>query len=74
MHLWYQWPENGCPTDESSVINLLLEARSFLRTSLPEQLDENCNTELSKNAIEKDKLSTLEKTKSLQRVQGYSYD
>lgn len=70
MHLWYSWPENGCPTDETSVINLLLEARSYLRTALPEQLDENSNAENNSNMNDKDKLSTLDKTKSLQRVQG----
>lgn len=71
MHLWYSWPENGSPSDESSVISLLLEARSCLRTSLPDQLDENSNAENNNNIDNiKDKLSTLEKTKSLQRVQG----
>lgn len=64
MHLWYTWPDNGSPNDESSIISLLLEARSYLRTNLPEQLDENSNADF-KNSI-----STLDKTKSLQRVQG----
>lgn len=68
MHLWYHWPENGCPTDESSIIGLLLDARGFLRTTLPEHLDENFND--NKDLTDKDKLSTLDKTKSLQRVQG----
>jgi protein tyrosine phosphatase len=66
MHLWYSWPENGCPSDESSIISLLLEARGYLRTNSPEQLDENSNME----SIDKEKLSTLDKTKSLQRIQG----
>ncbi|KAL7018855.1 hypothetical protein ACKWTF_010930 [Chironomus riparius] len=70
MHLWYSWPETGCPTDESSVISMLLEARGHLRTSLPEQLDENSNAENNNNVNDKEKLSTLDKTKSLQRVQG----
>lgn len=70
MHLWYSWPENGCPTDETSIINLLLDARGYLRTNLPEQLDENSNTDINKDLNDKEKLSTLEKTKSLQRVQG----
>lgn len=71
MHLWYSWPcEGGCPTDESSVIDLLVEARGFLRTSLPDQLDENSNIEGNNNVDDKQKLSTLDKTKSLQRVQG----
>lgn len=70
MHLWYSWPENGCPTDETSFINLLLDARSYLRTNLPEQLDENSNAERNGDMNDKEKLSTLDKTKSLQRVQG----
>ena len=70
MHLWYSWPETGCPTDESSVISMLLEARGHLRTSLPEHLDENSNAENNNNVNDKEKLSTLDKTKSLQRVQG----
>lgn len=71
MHLWYSWPENGCPNDDSSIISLLLEARSYLRTALPEQLDENSNaTEITKDNNDKEKLSTLDKTKSLQRSQG----
>lgn len=63
MHFWYKWPESGCPTDESSIISLLLEARSYLRSSLSEQLDENSNES-------RDKSQTLDKTKSLQRTQG----
>ncbi|KAG5671948.1 hypothetical protein PVAND_002116 [Polypedilum vanderplanki] len=70
MHLWYSWPENGCPTDDASVIAMLLEARGYLRTSLPEQLDENSNAENNNNVNDKEKLSTLDKTKSLQRIQG----
>lgn len=70
MHLWYSWPENGCPTDELSIINLLLDARGYLKTNLPEQLDENSNAEISKDMNDQDKISTLDKTKSLQRVQG----
>lgn len=70
VHLWYSWPENGCPTDDSSVIKMLLESRGFLRTSLPEHLDENSNAESNNNVNDKEKLSTLDKTKSLQRVQG----
>lgn len=70
MHLWYSWPGEGCPTDESSVITMLLEARSYVRTSLPEHLDENSNAENNNNMNDKEKISTLDKTKSLQRVQG----
>jgi protein tyrosine phosphatase len=71
MHLWYSWPGDGCPTDESSVITMLLEARSYVRTSLPEHLDENSNAENNNNMNDKEKLSTLDKTKSLQRIQGW---
>jgi len=70
IHLWYSWPEEGCPKDEMTVINMLLEARTFLRSSLPEQLDENSNAEANNNIDDKEKLSTLDKTKSLQRTQG----
>lgn len=70
MHLWCSWPENGCPTDESSVISLLLEARGYLRNALPEHMNENGNGELNNNMSENEKISTLDKTKSLQRVQG----
>ena len=68
VHFWYQWPEeNGVPSDETSVISMLLEARSNLRSSLAEQLDENSN---ENNGNVDNKLSTLDKTKSLQRTQG----
>lgn len=67
IHLWYDWPEKGCPADINSVIGMLLEARAHVRSSLPEQLDENSNSETIEKA---DKLSTLDKTKSLQRTQG----
>lgn len=70
MHLWYSWPENGCPSDEPSVMNLLLDARGYLRNNLPEHLDENSNTDANKNMNDNDKLSTLDKTKSLQKTQG----
>lgn len=70
VHLWYSWPETGCPTDDASIISMLLEARGYLRSSLPEHLDENSNSENNNNVNDKEKLSTLDKTKSLQRVQG----
>lgn len=31
MHFWYQWPDTGVPIDESSIIAMLLEARSYSR-------------------------------------------
>lgn len=65
-HFWYSWPtDRGCPSDEMSVINLLLEARTFLsKTTGADNLDENSNMD------GKDKISTLDKTKSLQKIQG----
>jgi protein tyrosine phosphatase len=63
-HFWYSWPERGCPTDEMSIINLLLEARTFLKTASADNLDENSNMD------DKDKVSTLDKSRSLQKFQG----
>uniref|UniRef100_A0A2M4BAU8 Putative mucin-4 n=1 Tax=Anopheles marajoara TaxID=58244 RepID=A0A2M4BAU8_9DIPT len=39
MHFWYQWPDTGVPIDESSIIGMLLEARSYLKLS-PSELAE----------------------------------
>ncbi|XP_058055636.1 mucin-5AC [Anopheles bellator] len=39
MHFWYQWPDTGVPIDESSIIGMLLEARTFLKLS-PSELAE----------------------------------
>lgn len=36
-HFWYQWPEEGMPLDETSIIAMLLEARSYLKMAMPEQ-------------------------------------
>ncbi|CRL08050.1 CLUMA_CG020874, isoform A [Clunio marinus] len=69
IHLWYSWPESGCPTEPTSIINLLIDARNFLRTTLPEHLDENSNSD-EKTSSGRENLSTLDKTKSLQRTQG----
>lgn len=65
-HFWYSWPtDRGCPADETSVISLLLEARTFLsKTTGADNLDENSNMD------GKEKISTLDKTKSLQKIQG----
>jgi protein tyrosine phosphatase len=68
IHFWYDWPENGSPSDVNGVIGMLLEVRACVRSSLPEKLDENSNTETIEKA---DKVSTLDKTKSLQRTQGW---
>lgn len=65
-HLWYQWPENGTPTDEASIIAMLLEARSYLKMNLPEQstgnVYESSDADLGNGNVDKHK--------SLQRVQG----
>lgn len=39
MHFWYQWPDTGVPIDESSIIGMLLEARTHLKLS-PSELAE----------------------------------
>uniref|UniRef100_A0A182M3G5 Mucin-4 n=1 Tax=Anopheles culicifacies TaxID=139723 RepID=A0A182M3G5_9DIPT len=39
MHFWYQWPDTGVPIDESSIIGMLLEARTYLKLS-PSELAE----------------------------------
>lgn len=65
-HLWYQWPEKGTPTDEASIIAMLLETRSYLKMNLPEQktgdVYESSDADLG-NGI-------TDKHKSLQRIQG----
>ncbi|XP_029726361.1 uncharacterized protein LOC109398743 isoform X2 [Aedes albopictus] len=42
MHFWYQWPDTGVPIDESSIIAMLLEARSYSRLA-PGELAEAPN-------------------------------
>ncbi|XP_053697134.1 mucin-17 [Sabethes cyaneus] len=39
MHFWYQWPDTGVPIDESSIIAMLLEARSYSRLAPAEMAD-----------------------------------
>lgn len=39
MHFWYQWPDTGVPIDESSIIAILLEARSYSRLAPCEMAD-----------------------------------
>ncbi|XP_058824958.1 mucin-5AC isoform X2 [Topomyia yanbarensis] len=39
MHFWYQWPDTGVPIDESSIIAMLLEARSYSRLAPDEMAD-----------------------------------
>uniref|UniRef100_A0A7G3AQU3 Putative mucin-5ac n=1 Tax=Lutzomyia longipalpis TaxID=7200 RepID=A0A7G3AQU3_LUTLO len=64
MHFWYQWPESGMPTDESSVIAMLLEARTYLKSPLPEQSEDTAS-----DAVEEVKSNgDVDKSKSLQRT------
>lgn len=85
-HFWYQWPENGVPIDEASVIAMLLEARSFLKMNTTEHRadgddnddgnddgdDDDDNGREAESDFDNSKMSNgnLDKTKSLQRVQG----
>lgn len=39
-HFWYKWPETGVPSDETSVIAMLLEARSALKMPMTEQSED----------------------------------
>lgn len=36
-HFWYQWPDTGVPSDETSMVAMLLEARGYLKMALPDQ-------------------------------------
>lgn len=73
-HLWYQWPENGIPSDEASIIAMLLEARSYLKMVLPEQFaadsDASSNGQQESDLDEKIANGSTDKSKSLQKVQG----
>lgn len=39
-HFWYKWPETGVPSDEASIIAMLLEARSALKSYAIEAANE----------------------------------
>uniref|UniRef100_A0A336M2H6 CSON010773 protein n=1 Tax=Culicoides sonorensis TaxID=179676 RepID=A0A336M2H6_CULSO len=81
VHFWYSWPETGIPSDETSLIAMLLEARSYSRLSLPEQRISDNELEISSNNNNRDiesgvvetngktATSTFDKTRSLQRTQ-----
>ncbi|XP_062534301.1 uncharacterized protein LOC134203441 isoform X1 [Armigeres subalbatus] len=49
MHFWYQWPDTGVPIDESSIIAMLLEARSYSRLA-PGELAEAPNNNNQSNS------------------------
>lgn len=44
-HLWYQWPDTGVPNDEATMVAMLLEARSYLKMAMPEQIDDENSTD-----------------------------
>lgn len=66
-HLWYQWPETGMPTDEASIIAMLLEARSYLKMVTPEQ---TTSDQQESDLDLKIGNGNAEKMKSLPRDQG----
>ncbi|XP_055713547.1 dentin sialophosphoprotein [Phlebotomus papatasi] len=70
MHFWYQWPESGMPTDESSVIAMLLEARTSLKTPLPEQSEDIPSDTIEETKSNGTNAEVADKSKSLQRTQG----
>lgn len=49
MHFWYQWPDAGVPIDESSIIAMLLEARSYSRLAPGELADATANNGVNNN-------------------------
>lgn len=65
-HLWYQWPDSGIPTDEASLIAMLLETRSYLKMNLPEQSSDDVQESGDHDMGN----GSMDKHKSLQRVQG----
>lgn len=71
-HFWYQWPENGIPTDETSIIAMLLDARSYLKMATIEQTKENGEAQQDGGSDSDGKMSNgnTDKNRSLQRVQG----
>lgn len=70
-HFWYQWPETGSmPSDEASVIAMLLEARSYLKAITPEQTSVDANKNEEESNLDGKANGANDKTKSLQRVQG----
>lgn len=78
-HLWYQWPETGTPSDETSIIAMLLEARSYLKMAAPEQSAAGTtnSTTADDDKLKSDDLDmkiangNSDKSKSLLRIQGW---
>lgn len=75
-HFWYQWPDTGVPSDEATAVAMLLEARSYLKMAMAEQIDEviggnDVTTDDSANNNEKvAENGNIDKSKSLPRFQG----
>ncbi|XP_055601775.1 titin homolog isoform X1 [Uranotaenia lowii] len=51
MHFWYQWPDTGVPIDESSIIAMLLEARSYSRLAPAEMAEASVNVMVGNGGI-----------------------
>lgn len=74
-HFWYQWPDSGVPSDEASIIAMLLEARGFVKFVPADQIDDSDHVDgngtvsgSSSNGNQGNGM--IDKTKSLQKVQG----
>lgn len=73
-HFWYQWPtdKTGSPVPEkASVVAMLLEAQSFLKVTLPDQVDESAEAENETDNIHlKVPSFAADRSRSLARSQG----
>ena len=69
-HLWYQWPDQGVPPDETAFIAMMLEARSYLKMAMPEQSDEPSDSITIPIADRTNNNGNIDKSKSLPRFQG----
>ncbi|KAJ6629749.1 Tyrosine-protein phosphatase non-receptor type 9 [Pseudolycoriella hygida] len=68
-HFWYNWPDMGVPTEYLSLIEMLLEARGFLKVTSSEQIDDNENSQSSNGNLAVGN-GSVDKSKSLLRTQG----
>ncbi len=68
-HFWYQWPDTGVPSEHSSIIELLQEARGYLKVTTSEQIDDNENSQSNNGNITVGN-GNVDKSKSLLRTQG----
>lgn len=73
-HFWYKWPEIGVPNDESSIIAMLLEARSYLKAYAAEETnDAKLSTIISSSeqSLNKDSQSNeVQTTKTKGEING----